>query len=608
MAPEISFSTLGAIMRVDATLAHGMTPSVIRIDFPEQAAPIDRGGDLRFKFNGNQVVFKDCLIDQSSLQAGSAGKIKTLAVFDRRWRWEFQNVSFSFNEQNDANEIRTSPGLLDLINEGYNATEIQVIKSFFNTKKSASGIADYLLFAMGETRRGINQLPRDVYPEFGFDNIRPAMALSMLCSMYSCSFGLQLDNRIGVWTLGRGKALPRNLSILSESKTVDLNSRPEAVSVVTAPVLYQYDFRLEAVGEETDGNFVPIDELSYKPAAGWGGYANTMRGFLDLSAADAISKKNKKLATRSVFKAFRPVYRAPQAVAGTPVLIDGNRVVVYEQISPFKTTLTTTVFEQGAKRAQPALVYGQHKEYGIGALNVSDADFEVPSGEDAGESESAVSYNWQLDTENGLVWFSVPMVRIDGDDVNPADLFLRVAFHMKSEVDRVRFRREFFRSIDPPFNAGLVLRQVVAALQPTVRYDFEIAPGPTKGAAAPIRINGPPVDNTMALAAQPDSQAIRAKAQPYLKALKRKVEDESGPEDITYEGVVASVELDGAIRSITWVLSTQGVVTRMQRNQDLGSSTTLGASELRHIERSRQVLIQNDRVPNKRLRETEATP
>ncbi len=624
--PVITFPGLKEITAVTATLSHGITPSAIRLDFPKQDKPLNKGGDLKIEFDGKKVVFKDCLVDQSTSADSRSGQVTSIMVFDRRWRWAYQSVSFAFNTRNDAGEIRVKPKTKELSKEGRKPDEIKLIQKFLNTKKSANAIGDWFLARMGQAGAH-NDLPDDdenAFPEIAGEEVRPAAMLARLCDWYKCTIVLRTDNtvsveRLGVPRPGTPKELPKDLPIARESSAVALNVRPEKVRIVTKPILYQWDFALEPVGEDTDGNFVPIDQLSYKPGTGWSDLPGMAHWYLDLDEASEEAKRKFALASRSVYRMYRPTWRGgPRAVdedennvneellEGSPLQLGDTQVVTYDQIAPFKLRQATTIFKQGAKRPREPLVYGQYLDWTTWDNNVADVDdesdpdnvitgFDVPPFDADRNHKSACRVGFSVLPDTGIVVFNQSMLYDDqsGGSFVPARLFLRIAFHVKDVDTRARKRHEIVRSVRPPVVAGVVQTQVVESLEPIEIYDFEKADKDRGADGAIVLIPGSPINN---------SKEIDDEAEPYLKALQRKILDDTGPENITYNGLIDSIELDGAVRSIQWSVSTGGVTTRIQRNQDLGSSTTLGAGEIRLIEQQAEAVRNNDRTPTFRLK------
>jgi hypothetical protein len=102
-------------------------------------------------------------------------------------------------------------------------------------------------------------------PEVVWTRTPPAEALAQLADYYGCRVIYQpIANRVLITIPGKGKALP-NFPYEVIGATIDGPEAPEFVGVFGAPVKVQMRFRLEAVGEEWDGSYLPINQLSYSP-------------------------------------------------------------------------------------------------------------------------------------------------------------------------------------------------------------------------------------------------------------------------------------------------------------------------------------------------------
>src|SRR5947207_2520014 len=69
--------------------SHGIGPSTAQIvTFPQYALP-EKHGDLVFFDGTTTITIPDCLVDQIAVKRTRAGRIYTLDILDRRWRWLF---------------------------------------------------------------------------------------------------------------------------------------------------------------------------------------------------------------------------------------------------------------------------------------------------------------------------------------------------------------------------------------------------------------------------------------------------------------------------------------------------------------------------------------
>jgi hypothetical protein len=76
-------------------------------------------------------------------------------------------------------------------------------------------------------------------------------------------------NDVVILPAGEGALLPQ-ADYVSYTPALDLPEKPSKITVVGAEIAYTVALALEAVGAEPNGDIRPINDLSYKPAGGWG--------------------------------------------------------------------------------------------------------------------------------------------------------------------------------------------------------------------------------------------------------------------------------------------------------------------------------------------------
>ena len=97
----------------------------------------------------------------------------------------------------------------------------------------------------------------------------PAQALAELVEPFGCRVVWRpFSDDVVIRQVGFGADLP-DIDYESFTPAIDLPERPSRLAVVGAETAYTCAFALEAVGQEPWGEIKPINELSYKPAAGW---------------------------------------------------------------------------------------------------------------------------------------------------------------------------------------------------------------------------------------------------------------------------------------------------------------------------------------------------
>lgn len=248
-----TFTGLSQIISWEFTFGHGPFPSTGRISVPPHTAALPSGGTFTIVHgNGQPITFPDCVVENASLRAGAEGFIWDLTFVDRRWRWRHGAIDGRYN--------------------------VPVAKNTWQREKTPQELASLCLDAMGEQDYDVSQVPNfgidpavPIRPQVEWRADNPAEALGRLCDELGCRIVLELDNHVRIVRHAEGAALPA-LSGVDRQLTFTRGGVPNVLRAVCAPIRYQAMFALEAVGIETDAarTIKPIDELSYKPAAGWG--------------------------------------------------------------------------------------------------------------------------------------------------------------------------------------------------------------------------------------------------------------------------------------------------------------------------------------------------
>lgn len=89
--------------------AHGTLPSVCALDILPQPALNVLDGTLRLSYGATQLAFPDCRIDAHQLERDDTGQIYRVWIWDRRWRWQFGQISGDYNRnRDDAERLLTS--------------------------------------------------------------------------------------------------------------------------------------------------------------------------------------------------------------------------------------------------------------------------------------------------------------------------------------------------------------------------------------------------------------------------------------------------------------------------------------------------------------------
>lgn len=274
---EAGWPGVVAIEACEYTCNHGITPNravVVVVPQPDGADRPVSFGDLTFGDGSNRVRLKNCKLDRWTGERGPRGLTWTLELLDRRWLWKSPgDIAFGFIP-GQYNRMDTHGKLVPW------------------TIRSPKELAELCLEALGEKGYKIAGLPEGLsrkdgedlngYLKLG-DNLPvtlanptqvwgfatpPAEALARLVEYFGCRVVFQPNaDRVSIEEIGKGGDMPDDWPYEYETPSLDLPEMPRSVAVVSAPVRIQSRWLLEPVGEDWHGGYVPIDQLSYIPAA-----------------------------------------------------------------------------------------------------------------------------------------------------------------------------------------------------------------------------------------------------------------------------------------------------------------------------------------------------
>lgn len=288
---NISWPGAFAVEGFSASIGHGISPSTFVLIIQPQPSLPAAYGDLVINdgIHGN-IVFRNCKVDRITSSTTGGGTVWRLEILDRRWRWAFGRIDGTYNELDPRGKltpyyIQSAAELarmcLDAMGErGY------VIDLPPGLPAAAGQNIDRLL------RAGENFPQTLANPQVNWDVTPPAQALAQIAERFGRRVVYQpLADRVVVVPPTSGiTAWPNDWPAEVISPTLDDPEAPIAVGVAGAPIRFQCRLPLEAVGEEWDGSYVPINELSYAPSGtaqpqitqilmtGTGGYQITVKG------------------------------------------------------------------------------------------------------------------------------------------------------------------------------------------------------------------------------------------------------------------------------------------------------------------------------------------
>lgn len=540
------------------TVGHGIAPGQVTLVIPEnQIALAQISGDLTITDDIQVFKLKNCkLSDLQYVGIGSnGGRTFQLTILDRRWKWAFGAISGAYNHRDDKGQVK--PWM----------------------KEHLVDLARKCLIAMGEGPGGIGDLPEPEneqdLPEINWVAANPAQALAELIEPFGCVLVFRpIANDVVIRRIGEGLPLP-DLDVESYTPTLDLPETPARVTVVGSEIAYTGAFLLEAVGQEPSGKILPIDDLSYKPANGWG--TTSPPNFGNLTVPDAnpgigiffpgikiaalTRKEYEELARKCIYRWYRITLLSPTGRGDwTAPGLDNRTFSTIEEIRLLPGIFTTRRDEEGDVYVEPPRVYGVRFR---GAVN---------QWANSAKNESC-SEKFTIDQERGLVMFERYMYRtnptaqalaaqiagaaaVNGNvssfKLGPAELVLVTSFFAR-DTHNHQFDRAH-RTLDLGVGIGgdgirtgdRILRHDEIRLVHYAEFD------PSTWVAKNKETNR---DN------------FNKAADYYLKAAKREYE-RVGVGNARYPGILA-VDPDGALSQITWEMGGGGgCFTTISRNSE----------------------------------------
>lgn len=332
---SVLYPGIKQIVSASYSRSHGITPDVCQIEMAPQTlddtdddyVPIEPDGYLIFQFDtvktvtdGNgisnsktttiQILMQSCRPDKASVRKSASSENWTIPIYDRRWKWKYGSFSGHWNVKKN--------GVIEKRKE-----------------KTARELADMCLEAMGEVKyetKALDALEKNlklsyrkqVRPEVHWDRIPPAQALNELVTALGYRVCLGWDEVVRIEKYGEGALLPKE-DLMSGGFEAKLPETPDSITVLGGISMHEALWELEAVGLDLDGDWRPIDHLSYTPFNAQGdaewhhsrppAFSEIRSKFtelkLDKKPSDKEYKKRKEqyaLATQTVFRCYRLKY------------------------------------------------------------------------------------------------------------------------------------------------------------------------------------------------------------------------------------------------------------------------------------------------------------
>ena len=376
------YSGTGVILR-------GPAPSRI-LGLAAQQPTVDVGyGDVELHSNGQSYTFRNAASVSYHVRQGLRRRGESclsVSYEDRRWKWRYATVSGSFNERLPDCRIKYSS-----LHPLY--------------RRSARELFRFVLASAGDAGANVNDVPDNIYPRCSWRDVPCDAALDYLCAACRCTIVLDANDQLSVVREASGQSLPAGLITHSRTR-VRIGAVPDAVAVGCGPTLFQSKLKLEAVGLDLDNKIKTLDNLSYKPEAGWSDQWP--------AAFPDVAEDYRYLAYRTVWRWYRI---KEQATGG--LTIPGESTVVNStdqyQLTPWLAQ--TAEDPDGMRRPVPAYIQGAYyPQHDFSVNTQSDAHLPAP---------------FQIIPELNIVEFAYPVwYTVDGAYYEP-ELYLTTGYHLK---------------------------------------------------------------------------------------------------------------------------------------------------------------------------------
>jgi hypothetical protein len=509
--PLLSFPGVSLVRSWSFTLSRGVTPSVALVEIaPQYDLPAEIGA-LVIEFDGVTLEFPDCALDSATVRRDRSGMIVSLAILDRRWAWRFGQITGRYN-------LRDEAGRLDS-----------------DTEQSPRELAALLFAAMGEAAGDASFLPDDARPMVDWVYANPADALQNLAEDLGCAVVLGLDGAITLQPLGEGVDLPETGTERTRNFGIDPPTRPDSLLLVCGPTRYETMFRLEAVGQEPTGEIVPIDDLSYAPAAGWANEA--WLGFANIADANSRAK-----ARQMVYRWYRIKCTAPSNADGQFAIAGyEGEIAELRQLLPLEPQRVSTYSDvDGTLRPEPPEISGVYWDRALDGRNVP--------------TQRRYRGSFTVDVERGIVKFAEPVMQVNPSAAAgflEAELYLTIG-HTVQDLERHvadRYTTERALAGESAGTGPAVIRR--DDLTRTVITNYDSRNNPTDATE-----NTADLDNEIAVQLDAAESDFETRVTDFVE----------------YAGIVP-ISPDGAIAQVQWSATEAGAITRASRNSEFSLAT-----------------------------------
>ncbi len=258
-----SFPGIEGVMSCNYTCSHSVTPGTILLRCQTQTKFPDLIGDLVIEDGVGKVTVSDCRLDDIKIEKGDGGEEWVITLSDHRWRWRTGRIAGCYNQLDPHGKlvpwtIKSPKELAVLCLKAMGEDDYQIDLPPGLESAWGQNINNFLGL-------GVNFPATATNPAVDWQDEVPAVALQRLAEEYGRHVVYDvITKKVLVVKPGSGEPLPEG-SIAALSPNMKVPEKPDGVMVVGAPTRFELLFETEAVGEEWDGSYKPIDALSYAP-------------------------------------------------------------------------------------------------------------------------------------------------------------------------------------------------------------------------------------------------------------------------------------------------------------------------------------------------------
>lgn len=271
---------LNGFASVSYVLSHGVMPSkIFAVTNPQDEGLPDEYGDFVIGDGTRFFIVKDCKLESVTERISGGGRYWELTILDRRWRWKTGVHRGRYNQQGPNSKlvpwsIRSLPELLKMLlgnkpdreDGGLGERDYTVVLPADQDpgipQSAGTDVGDY--FRPGQQLR-----PSAGNPPCNWEGgVPPALAIQELIDRFGMRIMLDpITDKVAVLPLGYAIGPIPDLSqpLAADSAGASAPAIPKSLNLLGAEILYQRRFLFEPVGRDFDGQFLPLNQLSYAP-------------------------------------------------------------------------------------------------------------------------------------------------------------------------------------------------------------------------------------------------------------------------------------------------------------------------------------------------------